>query len=435
MELKDKRLLVIGATSMMATAVETAKKHGIYTVVVDYFEDSPAKKIADKAYLVSTADTEMLLEICKNEKIDGVYSNYSEVNQFFTLDLTERGGYYNYATREQANILANKANFKAACRKYGVGVVPEFELDENCKQQDLAQIEYPAIVKPVDSFSGKGITICQNEEELREAIPVALGVSKSRKFLVEKYMSDEDYDVIAVYYSIQDGKVALSSMVDRYMVDFENKRRLNTALVYPSQYLGRFLNEMDAPIRNMLEGLGVQNGSIFMEGAVNDSGFYLWEAGYRLCGAQQNIFPAHINHLDMQEMLICHALTGKMADENLMHLEDPWFKGKVACNGLIFVRPGKVCDVKGIEQVLGMPGVINFTQLMHAGDVVNEGDIGTLNQSFARFHIVADNKDELFALITSIMNTISVEDENGENMTINTFDFDLMRCDKRWANQ
>ena len=433
MNLKGKRLLFIGATSMMATAVRTAKELGIYTVVVDYNKSAPAKDIADKSYLISTADIDGLLKICDSEKIDGVFFGYSEQNQYFALELTERYKFINYATKKQINILANKAMFKDCCRRFNVSCVPEFTVHKDFTQDELDSIVYPVIVKPVDSYSGKGISICTDEKQLISSIPKAINQSKCGDFLVEKYMSEEEYDIFTAYYSIQDGNIALSSIADRYMIDFENQRRLNTAILYPSQYLSRFVREMDKSICEMFKGIGLENGTVFLEGAVNESGFYLWEAGFRLCGAQQNIFSSYINGIDIQKMLICHALTGKMAEKNMMIYEDPSFKGKLACNGILYVRQGKIASIRGNDQVVGINGIISFTQLLSEGSEITAEDIGTLNQSFARFHAAANSQNELICAISSIIERLEVLDEKGENMLLNTFDFEKMFLKKRWV--
>ena len=110
--LSGKRLLFMGATDMMKSAVILAKSMGITTIVVDYNEKSPAKAFADKSYLVSTANIDEILKICKKEGIDGVFFGYSELNQYYTLDICTKLNLPFYADKNQINILANKKNFK-----------------------------------------------------------------------------------------------------------------------------------------------------------------------------------------------------------------------------------------------------------------------------------------------------------------------------------
>lgn len=426
MNLRGKRLLVIGANGNICNAVQRARELGVYVIVTDYFEDSPAKKIADKAYLVSTADTDKLAEICRAEKIDGVFTGYSELNLNFTERLCARMGYPFYATAEQVNTLTNKELFKAACNRFGVSSVKAYQISENPTEEELKDIVFPVIVKPVDSYSGKGITICKNEDGIAEAIAKAKSVSGSKRYLVEQYMRDEDYDIFTVYYTLQDGKAVLSGIVDRYMYTFPNKRRLSTVLLYPSEYLDRYLSEMDEKVKKMFAGLGLRNGTIFMEGAVNETGFYFWECGYRLCGAQQGIITGYINNADVEEMLIRYALTGKMSEEDVTVLEDPNLKGKTATNLLIFSKVGRIKEVTGIETVKKLEGVINYTALIGKDHIIAPEDEGTLNQSIARLHLVADSRPKMVDLINKVYSILEAKGENGENLILNTFDSDFL---------
>ena len=57
-DLKGKKLLIIGATTTECDIVRYAKAAGIYTIVADYLPDSPAKKVADKAVLINALDVD-----------------------------------------------------------------------------------------------------------------------------------------------------------------------------------------------------------------------------------------------------------------------------------------------------------------------------------------------------------------------------------------
>ena len=51
---------------------------GIYVMVTDWYpiEKSPAKQIADEAFLVSTADVDAVVQLIKDKNIDGVLGIY-----------------------------------------------------------------------------------------------------------------------------------------------------------------------------------------------------------------------------------------------------------------------------------------------------------------------------------------------------------------------
>lgn len=434
-ELKGKKILILGGMGYSCDVVKQAKEMGVYTVVTDYIPNSPAKSVADKAYDVSTTDVDALEKLCRDEEIDGIFVGWSDTNHYMAEEVCRRMGFPFYANYEQLRTFTDKILFKETCKKYGVSTVPEFKLTAELNEDDVAKLQFPVIIKPCDSYGGKGITICNSKDEIADAVDEALSMSKSKQFIVEKYMDDENYDTICLYYTIQDGIPALSAMTDRYMQRFGDGKRLNTSIIYPSQYLPRYISEMDECVKAMLKGEGLHTGTIFLEGCVDSMGFYLWESGYRLCAAQQNIFPAYFNGVDVQRMLICYALTGRMADENVIDKENPYFGGRAACNGLVFLKPGELCSADGVDEIKNMKNIINFTQLLKAGDIVKESDVGTLCQSFARFHAVAENNEELRQVIKDVFGKLNIKDKAGNDMVICNYDYDEIFGKKRWAKK
>ena len=106
------------------------------------------------------------------------------------------------------------------CRKYNVPVVPEYT------ENELDTIDYPVIVKPSDSYGSKGITICNNKDELQKGITNAKKFSPTNQVIIEEYMICDD---VNLDYVMQDGEIIFTAMGDRYV----NKE--GTVL----QYIGR----------------------------------------------------------------------------------------------------------------------------------------------------------------------------------------------------
>lgn len=73
-----KKILLLGGPAQQIVAIETAKKLGYDTVLCDYLTDNPGQHHADKFYLVSTTDKEAVLEVAKQENIDGILAYASD---------------------------------------------------------------------------------------------------------------------------------------------------------------------------------------------------------------------------------------------------------------------------------------------------------------------------------------------------------------------
>lgn len=384
---------------------------------MDYFENSPAKKIADHSYLISTANTEELKKLCDMEKINGIFTGYSEKNLIFTAKLCELINLPFYATVEQLEIMTNKELFKAYCIENGIPVTKLYYAGDNT--DDINNIEYPCIVKPVDSYSGKGITICENSDQIKEACKKAASFSSNNRFLIEEYLDCKEYDIITAYYTIYNGEPVLSSIVDRFMYKFKNNRQLSTVLFYPSKYLSECEEKITKNIKSLIKQLHVSNGVMFLEGAVSNNNFKFWECGLRLCGAQQGIIPDYVNGIDCEWQLLQYSLTGKMPNE--CEYEDPKIKGKKACNLLLFSNPCTIKEISGLEILLKDPSIINNTILFDKGSTITNEDVGTLNQNIMRFHIVCETEYELYEKIKTVFDTIKIIDNNGNNQLMYTF--------------
>ncbi|MBR5948717.1 MAG: hypothetical protein IKZ82_08765, partial [Clostridia bacterium] len=62
-----KKLLILGSDFGTLQVVREARALGIYVIVADTMPTSPTKELADEAWLISTTDTDLLIEKCREE--------------------------------------------------------------------------------------------------------------------------------------------------------------------------------------------------------------------------------------------------------------------------------------------------------------------------------------------------------------------------------
>ena len=131
MDLKGKKLLILGGSPASCEIVNAAKSFGVYTIVTDWNspEKSPAKKIADCFWNISLMDYDALLERIKEEGIDGILTGFTDSYLLPYQHLCELAGFPCYATKEVFELTMNKARFKQFCRDNGIPVIPEYSLD------------------------------------------------------------------------------------------------------------------------------------------------------------------------------------------------------------------------------------------------------------------------------------------------------------------
>lgn len=417
MDLKGKRLLILGGTTLLINVIKIAKCMGIYTLVTDMSPESPAKIYADKAFNISTSDINALLVLAKAEQVDGVFTGYDDFNTIIAQELCERLDLPFYATKEQLEVTKDKATFKELCNKFDIPTVKEyFATNDNNITGD---INFPVVTKPADSYSGKGIRICNNIDELKDGIKFALDFSTTKKYLIEKFMSSNLSDCVNIDYVFSDGDILLSAVGDKYVNSEQgNHTPLTSAVIYPSKHQKEYIETLNDKVCKMFNFIGIRNGTAFIESFYDEKGFHFYEMGLRVGGGQSSIILSKMDRPDYVEMLIRFALTGTMNKENEELNISPNFD-QVACGLVVLIKPGMIKEIIGIDEVDRINDVISITQYYHEGDEIKSNSIGTLGQTFARIHIISHNLESLNEVIMRIKLLLSVKDVDDNNLLLN----------------
>ena len=131
MELKGKRLLILGGAQISCEIVRHARALGITTAVTDWYpyEKSPAKQIADEAYYESTSDMTAMEKLIVEKNFDGVITGFTDSVLPYYAEMCKITGLPAYGTREQFETFINKEKYKELMRKFDVPTIPEYRID------------------------------------------------------------------------------------------------------------------------------------------------------------------------------------------------------------------------------------------------------------------------------------------------------------------
>ena len=411
--LAGKRMLLLAGTNLTIEAIRLAQRLGVWVAVADYNEETPAKKIADAAFNVSTTDIESLVQLCVDQKIDGVFTNWIDSMLPWGCKLCEKMGFPYPFTLEQIDAFTDKEKFKKLCIDFDVPV-PRLYLDESSVilSQD---IEFPVIVKPVDSSGSRGISVCHNISQLRNGMEKAKAYSRSRHVIVEQYI---DEDEITVNYVIENGEITLTSIHDRYFnTEQEGVIKTPDIYIYPSKYTQMYEKNVDPLVKRMLKKAGLKNGSIFMQACVQNNQVYFYETGMRLNGCKiYHIVDAEY-HYNALERLICFALTGTMGKPSAQELIQRKFQNWYSTISLL-ARPGTIKNICGMEALERDSSVVGINQWHFPGETITPEMIGTLPQTVIRITVKGHTKEELLDAIDHVYRQVRVYDTEGESMLL-----------------
>lgn len=421
-EFEGKKLLILGGNPETSALVKLANDMGIKTIVASARHTDDAKKYAWKSSDVDGMDVPGLIALAREEQVDGVLVGVADVLVPAYCKVCDALGFPCYATQQIVDVFSYKDVFKATCERYGIHGIPEYYLDAQMKQSDLEKVQYPVMVKPVDNGGGVGMTVCYNEEELRKGVQIALDCSKSKRFIVEKYMQCED---MGMYYTFKDGICSASCIYDRYTTDEQpGLSRVCLGGTYPSKHLHEYFERMHDNACRMFKDIGIRNGVLMLSGFYEDGEFYVYDTGFRLQGEAPHFIIKAIQGFDQREMLIRFALTGSEGDLDLKTADDTYLRGKWAATLWFLLKSGTIARIEGLDDLDADPRVIMNAQRLHIGDVVAPEWIGNEKQVLTRMYLVCDNKQQLAEALKEYMAKVKVYDENGHEMLLKGFDVD-----------
>jgi glutathione synthase/RimK-type ligase-like ATP-grasp enzyme len=412
MHKEKKRILLLGSSIWKDIIVEYAEKNNIELI---FAGNTPSEldNIVKEYYRIDSTNREAMIPFIKSLHVDGVFMGGSELIVSHACEYVNELGFPCYCTKEQWDLCQNKQAFKNMCRQYGVPCVPEFSQDD-----DPSTYDYPIIVKPTDSCSAKGITVCYSPEEYKVAISHALEYSTEKKFIIEKFIENRG-TTMSVRYIAVDGELYLEAVGDRYVLDANRGKALITAAAfYPSKYTEQYIRDVDEKVKAMFKGIGIKNGAFFMESIANPDGIWFYEMGLRVSGGQTYKITEQITGINELKMLINYACTGKMCEKEETKRIDPFLKGLLSASFTIPLREGTIATAEGVDAIKSIPETGAIVQYWKPGDTIMPKHIGTLDQLFCRIPVIVKGKERLAEIMQEIKQTLSVKDEQGNEMII-----------------
>lgn len=186
--------------------------------------------------------------------------------------------------------------------------------------------------------------------------------------------------------------------------------------------------EMDRNVRRMIRGMGIEYGTVFFQSLPYKGKIYFHEMGYRLSGGMIYKLTEPLMGVNDMKMMLRFALGGACVTEEEIRKIDVTCGGRVGAQLMIPLNAGTIGRIEELEEAKSEKAVTDFLQYYEVGSTVEPRFIGTLQQHFGRFTLIADSKEEIAAAAGRILDRLKIYDTNGALM--NVLKFDLARPEK-----
>ncbi len=414
MELRNKKLLILGGNPLSIEIVKAAKKMGVYTIVTDWYDTkrSPAKLVADEYWNEEIFKPERISQLIKERHVDGVITGFTDSYLLQYCRICELSGLPCYSTRAVFEKTLNKSEFKKLCRLNNVPVVPDYDLATF--SPEIISKDNQILIKPVDNSGSRGIVTCDDANKYKDCLNYALSFSQKKQVVIEKYIN---MDSFSVSYTIQDEVISMSSMNDRVVHRVAGAGAVTNGAIYPSKYIDSYMKKMDMKVRAMLKNLGVKNGVLFIQGFTDGDTYFFYEMGYRLSGGCHFLYTENQNNSSSASQLVHFALTGKMADYKIIERDNPMFHD-LCFQWNILGKEGIISRIEGFDTITSLPEVIHSSLNKRVGSKI--GKDGTTMQKIAGFHTIVKNHVHMKRLVRYIYDNFHVFNEDGESLVMDT---------------
>lgn len=360
----QKRLLVLAAGILQVPVIKKAKEKGYYVIAVDGDSNAIGLQYADKAICANITDEEIMLEIAREQHVDGVIHPCSEVSMNVMGRINDELGLAGI-TKEQAIRATNKHLMREAFEK-GSAPSPKSILTDSAEDAwEHLQNDFTTdgILKPSRNSGSRGIAKVvrdMNKAEFINAYNIALDESRDKSVLIEQFIEGPEFSIEIIVWN---GKVNVLTVTDKKTTGAPHFVELGHN--QPSCYSKEDVETLKAAAVAGVKALGVNNCACHAEAKLMNGKAYLMEIGARLGG---DFISTELTHLSTGIDMVAAAINVALGIEpDLSVKEEP----KGACIRYFCPKPGRLISVSNTE-VLDDPHVYKKEIYVHEGDIIPE---------------------------------------------------------------
>lgn len=272
-----KKLMILGAGIYQVQLIRTAKEMGLYTIVVSIPGHYPGFELADKVYYENTVDYEKILEIAREEKIDGILTAGTDV-AVITIGRVCDELHLTGLSFEAAHAASNKLLMKEKYEAAGVRTARfrKISVKEQQLSEKLSELRFPLIFKAVDTSGSRGIMRVDSCEEFETARANVIKYTKLDYYIVEEFIEGEEFGAQAF---IRDGKIQFILPHGDYV--FRGDTGVPVGHFAPYDLKEDVIEDTKKQLTSAALAMGLDNCAINADFILSDDKVYVLELGGR----------------------------------------------------------------------------------------------------------------------------------------------------------
>lgn len=196
-----KTILLLGGGELGKEFTIEAKRLGQYVIVIDRYPNPPAAQVSDKSFCCDMLDGYNLSKLIKEINPDIIVPEIEAIDTNILYDF-ENNGIQVVPSAKAVNLTMNRDAIRNRAKELGLKTA-KFDYAETLEEykQKVKNFNYPYVVKPIMSSSGKGQTIVKDIVDEIEAWNYAINNMRGnkQKVIIEEFIAfDKEITLLTI---------------------------------------------------------------------------------------------------------------------------------------------------------------------------------------------------------------------------------------------
>jgi formate-dependent phosphoribosylglycinamide formyltransferase (GAR transformylase) len=272
-----KKALLVGSSFSAAPIFFSLKKRGLHVSVCGNQKSDPCHQYSDDSFFIDYSDRNQLLQLLETKQFDYLIPTCNDYSYMSSAWAAQKIGFPGFDSYDVATILHTKNIFRGVTGQYQLPA-PKYILQKIGLPIETDSLQFPLLVKPIDSFSGRGITKVISKSHLPAALDAALKSSQGSEVVLEEYVEGGLHSHSAF---ISRGQIVLDFFVDEYCTVYPYQVNCSN---HPSFLSKAIQDAVRESIHQLAETLDLEDGLLHTQFMANRDTFWIIECMRRCPG-------------------------------------------------------------------------------------------------------------------------------------------------------
>lgn len=309
-------ILILGVGGVQVDMLKLlSQNHTIHGL--SYKAEGKGRKYTDHFAIIDIKDKKSVLDYARKHNISLVYSIGSDLGMITSAWVSEQLNLPSFISYSTARVCHKKSMLRNKLKH----IKGNIEHKVLATPSDMMGLQFPCIIKPVDSQGQRGVFLVRDQEELEQKFCSSVKYSREGKVIAERYIEGPE---VSVNTYMIDGEIRFNLISDRivwpqYSTGIIHKHRI------PSQFINPAIeSRIIRLISDIVKEVGIKNGPLYSQIKLEGNQPRLIEIAPRLDGCHLWRLIKYATGVDLLKITMNHLMGKNINSIKAAHIDKSW---------------------------------------------------------------------------------------------------------------